>query len=261
MVKQLFCSMKFVITLLFYLGYSQANDSCCEENRYAAKLSPKQIYLTIDDAPSHHTKEKIRYLKENNIPAIFYCRGDAIEKYKDNVIELIREGFLIGNHSYSHPHFSSISSQQCFEQILKTEKLIDECYAIAGIIRPCKIIRLPFGDRGAGDNGRLPATHEEREKVMALQLFLKNHGFTKIDFEGFDDQSLDSLWSLDSQDYKKNFIANESLYLQNFKATYFASERPSEVLLVHDFDYNHHLFMQTMDFLKKQECIFLSSTQ
>lgn len=40
----------------------------------------RKIYLTIDGAPSIHMDKKVSILKEHNIPAIFYGRGEWIEK-------------------------------------------------------------------------------------------------------------------------------------------------------------------------------------
>ncbi len=40
----------------------------------------------------------------------------------------IKKGFIIGNHSYAHPHFSKITKEEAFEQIKKTDKIIEEVY-------------------------------------------------------------------------------------------------------------------------------------
>lgn len=225
----------------------------------ANEQSKKNIYLTIDDAPSRNTLTKIKYLKEHNIPAIFYCRGNAIEQYKNHVVELIQAGFLIGNHSYSHPYFSKISNEDFFEEIHKTEKLIDECYQLAGIARPVKVVRLPFGDRGTGDHCRMPITEEEKSKYNALQQFLKQQGFSRVQFKDLDhDQAIDSSWTLDTQDYKELFINNEELYKQNFEKIFFESSKEVEVVLMHDFENSQHLFEAAMQFLKDQNVKFLS---
>jgi len=60
----------------------------------------KHAYLTIDDSPSKFTKNKVDFLKKNNIKAIFYCRGEFIKGNMNAVIYAIEKGFLIGNHSY-----------------------------------------------------------------------------------------------------------------------------------------------------------------
>lgn len=78
------------------------------------------IYLTIDDGPSQHTHKKVDYLKKHNIPAIWYARGEHIERYPDQLMYAITNGFLVGNHSYSHPYFSNISLEECIAQLILT---------------------------------------------------------------------------------------------------------------------------------------------
>ena len=89
-----------------------------------------KLYLTIDDSPSMHMDKKVAFLKSKNIPAIFYARGEYIKKYPEQIVNAIKNGFLIGNHSYTHPYFSEIRIEECFDEILKTEKLINKCLTI-----------------------------------------------------------------------------------------------------------------------------------
>jgi len=218
--------------------------------------SPYSMYLTIDDGPSRNTPHIIQFLKSHNIPAIFYFRGDSIAKYKVNAVQAINEGFLIGNHSYSHPYFSKISLEECYEQILTTEKLIDECYQLAGKKRPRKVIRFPFGDRGAGPEINKPITEEQKIKFYAIQAFIKECGFEKITFEGVHDESIDSLWSFDTQDYKKDFIKDKAAFLVNLKINFEQLNQAKSVLLMHDFNFNFHLFIIAMDFFIEKKVAF-----
>jgi len=82
----------------------------------------KTVYLTIDDGPSKDRKEKVDILYQYGIQPIWFCIGSEIEKRPEDVIYSIRKGGIIGNHSYSHPRFSQISLEECFEEI---EKLIE----------------------------------------------------------------------------------------------------------------------------------------
>ena len=108
----------------------------------------KKILLTIDDTPSSFTNRRIEVLQKYDIPAVVFARGEFIEKNKQQLINVIKSGFLVGNHSYSHSYFSNITFMECVEEINKTEELIDECYLKADVKRRRKIIRFPFGDRG-----------------------------------------------------------------------------------------------------------------
>ncbi len=53
----------------------------------------KRIYLTIDDSPSKHTITQVDFLKSLQIPAIFFCRGEYIPKFKDHLIYAIQHRY------------------------------------------------------------------------------------------------------------------------------------------------------------------------
>lgn len=226
-----------------------------------------KLYLTIDDSPSPYTYKKVDFLKQHDIPTLFYCRGEFIAQHPDQVIYAIQKGFRIGNHSYTHPYFSKIPLSDCFDEILKTQELISQCYTKARITEPSKIIRLPFGDRGAGTKAQKPTTLEDTQKVDKIQKFLHDHDYHRVAFEEVEknlinDQSplspkfVDSYWTLDSQDYKQRFIANKDLYLESFIQLIEGAEG-AHILLLHDFENNHALFEDAMGFLLTQDVQFL----
>ena len=208
----------------------------------------KQFYITIDDAPSCNTYKKIAYLVKHQIPAIFYCRGEHIEQYREQAEAVINAGFLIGNHSYSHQAYSETYQKDFFADILRAEELIERCYKKAALVRPKKVIRLPFGDRGATGS----------EKQTALQNFLAQEGFERIDFACFTtDTCIDAPWSIDPQDYKRINYENPALYQKKFEELCLNFHQETGVLLLHDFDHNHELFEPAIDFLRSQKWLFL----
>ena len=85
----------------------------------------KKVFLTIDDSPSSTFIEKLDYLESKNIPAVFFCIGNLMEKREEMMVECVNRGFSIGNHSYSHPHFSKIDIDQCKIEIEKTDEIIE----------------------------------------------------------------------------------------------------------------------------------------
>lgn len=161
-------------------------------------------YLTIDDSPSPHTDEMIDFLVDRKIPALLFCRGDFIEQNSAPIIRAIKHGFVIGNHSYSHPRFSEISFEEAVNQIEKTENLIEDTYRQADVIRRGKYFRFPHMDCGAGGYivnydaypteyrdfvTRLfaegvnieitPPTQDQKNHKIALQKYLTNNHFTQ----------------------------------------------------------------------------------
>ena len=224
----------------------------------------QEIYLTIDDAPSIHLSKKVDFLKSKNIPALFFVRGEFINKNFAQLIYAIVAGFEIGNHSFSHPYYSETENATFFDEILKTEELINFAYQKANRPRAHKFIRLPFGDRGAGRNGILPNNLVEIEKSFALQSFLINQGFEKISFKKTSlaaDTHIDAFWSWDALDYKSKLIANKDDYAAKFEAAILNNTNSRQVLLLHDFESNYHLFETSMEILERHKIKFLPITK
>jgi len=87
----------------------------------------KKIALTFDDGPSKFTLEVLALLKKYNAKATFFCIGKNIEKHPEIVKQIITEGHLVGNHSYSHSKFFDFyNAKQIQEEIEKTDALLEK---------------------------------------------------------------------------------------------------------------------------------------
>lgn len=217
----------------------------------------KRVFLTIDDSPSLYMDQKIATLKSKSIPAVFYVRGEFVELHPQQVVNAIQQGFLIGNHSYSHPYFSEITLEECFEEIRKTETLINHCYEQAAIKRTCKIIRFPYGDRGAGEHAAVARSQEAKEKVKAIQHYLTESNFVQVKLHGQDEDFIDSFWTWDTEDYRSKFIENPQLYIEDLINFYDSYPEEGATVLLHDFDRNPHLFDLAFEFLLEKEVEFM----
>ncbi|UII25419.1 polysaccharide deacetylase family protein [Fulvivirga maritima] len=208
-------------------------------------MSFQSVYLTIDDSPSKDFKNKVQFLMKNKIPALFFCIGQQIPGASEELKYAIEHGYHIGNHSYSHKHFSSLSLKACLEDINKADKLIADLYQSCGIKSYPKVFRFPFGDKGdykfgfnlypfdqiyeikLGRKKRLAYKmlkplafySHKKEKGMVrankVQEHLKSLGYTppsiNIDhpfYEKFK-RDRDWMWTLDLEDYK--LMNNEDL--------------------------------------------------
>ena len=145
-------------------------------------MQTKYAYLTIDDAPSEDMGNKIDYLDSKGIKATWFVRGELIEENLGEVIHAIRQGHLIGNHSWDHPKFSELSFNACRGQIYQTDQLIEKAYFMAGRPRLIKLFRFPFLDKGAGYNYQNLGW--DNPHVMALQEVLKRMGYRQPSFAG-----------------------------------------------------------------------------
>ncbi|SNU07974.1 Peptidoglycan/xylan/chitin deacetylase, PgdA/CDA1 family [Lachnospiraceae bacterium] len=153
--------------------------------------------LTIDDIASKNTPEIVDYLVEKGITAIMFAWGENVERYPEEAEYALKNGMIVGNHSYSHPFFSQISFEECVNEIEKCETVLNELYGKAGMERKYRPFRFPYGDRG-GDNQEL------------LQKYFRENGFDKVDdtkitFSSWKEAGLDkeisTLWTFDFAEY------------------------------------------------------------
>ncbi len=71
---------------------------------FRIKTEEKILCLTFDDGPDPgSTPEILSFLDKHSIKAIFFCTGQAAEKFPGLVSEIRNRGHLIGNHGYGHP--------------------------------------------------------------------------------------------------------------------------------------------------------------
>ncbi|MFT8872220.1 MAG: delta-lactam-biosynthetic de-N-acetylase [Sporolactobacillus sp.] len=69
----------------------------------------KEIFLTFDNGyEAGHTAAILDTLKREHVPAIFFITGHYIDSQPALVRRMVREGHLVGNHSWSHPDLSAI---------------------------------------------------------------------------------------------------------------------------------------------------------
>lgn len=84
--------------------------------------------LTIDDISSKNTPAMVDYLNEKGIRAILFAVGMNVEAYYDQAVYALQHGMIVGNHSYSHPSFSSLTVEEAMEEIDKNEAVLDKLY-------------------------------------------------------------------------------------------------------------------------------------
>ena len=119
---------------------------------------------------------------------------ENFQKLKEKRNKELRE---LGNHSYTHPHFSEISFEECKKEIEKNEEVLNKFYEEAGVERKYRPFRFPYGDKG-GDNKAL------------IQEYLSQQGFNKVDDTKFGypfwteeghNKDIDTFWTFDFAEY------------------------------------------------------------
>ncbi|MFO7678706.1 MAG: polysaccharide deacetylase family protein [Chloroflexota bacterium] len=228
-------------------------------------MTQKFAYLTIDDAPSHHMRQKIDFLLGKQIPAIFFCEGKKMEERPEPVIYAIQNGFIIGNHSYHHPAFSNLSPEESLAEIQQTDAIIELIYQQAGAARPAKYFRFPYGDKG-GQVGNHPIADYHAEGLRrknAIQQQLRDLGYRQPDFPNITYRyyreaglltDVDWYWTFDTFDW--SVFSDTPMYgITSLDAVYarIAEDKPEEgrglhypyseeIVLIHDHENSTDIF-------------------
>lgn len=83
------------------------------------------VALTFDDGPHpDYTPRLLDILKKQQARATFFMVGEAAQRHPQIVQGVAQEGHAIGNHSWDHPSFPLISSQERRAQIRACDKAI-----------------------------------------------------------------------------------------------------------------------------------------
>lgn len=84
---------------------------------YILESEDKVIYLTFDAGYENGNTEPILdALKKHNVSATFFVVGHYLESAPDLVKRMVEEGHTVGNHTYTHPDMSAISSMDAFRK-------------------------------------------------------------------------------------------------------------------------------------------------
>jgi peptidoglycan-N-acetylmuramic acid deacetylase len=82
----------------------------------------KNIYLTFDSGYENGNTPKILdVLKKEKVPATFFVTGHFLESQKKLSKRIVKEGHIIGNHSWSHPDFTAVSAAKIQEELEKVK--------------------------------------------------------------------------------------------------------------------------------------------
>lgn len=134
-------------------------------------------YLTIDDGPSADFRSFIDFLRDRNTPAVFFNRGDCMAARPDDVIYGIKAGFIMGNHTWSHPRASQRTLAEMQDEIRRTDDCLEDLYRRANIKRPRKYFRFPYMDRGMGACLSEPETLSPKHRMAQVDLLGAGLGY------------------------------------------------------------------------------------
>ena len=98
--------------------------------------SENNIWLTFDDGPTPEvTPYILQVLKQEKIKATFFLVGEQIEKFPNLVNDILSDGHLIANHSYSHKNGWLTSKEKYLKDIEGCQEFMPQN----------KLFRPPYG--------------------------------------------------------------------------------------------------------------------
>jgi len=104
----------------------------------------KTVALTFDDGPGRSTAAILAILARYQVPATFFNTGEAMEARPHLVQEEARDGYAMGDHTWSHPDMAALSTAS---QAAELSQASAEQRSIAGSA-PCAF-RPPYGKYNA----------------------------------------------------------------------------------------------------------------
>jgi peptidoglycan/xylan/chitin deacetylase (PgdA/CDA1 family) len=205
-------------------------------------------YLTIDDAPSAQLPAKLDLLAAREIPAVLFCEGRRLARYPDHAVAAIERGVHLGNHTYDHPHCSRLSPAAFTRTVDRTERLIEAAYQRAGVDRPAKLFRFPYGDRG--DDASEPF-----QRLLAERGFQPASG-GGVRYGWYRDRHADArdwFWTVDTRDYAVETPRELRAELSSDRVRDRLASPSADVILCHDAGTAVATFESLLDWLADRE--------
>ncbi|MDY4079062.1 MAG: polysaccharide deacetylase family protein [Clostridium sp.] len=114
-------------------------------NSYYLGPDEKVIYLTFDEGLNNTQAEKnMDTLKKHNIKGTFFVTKGFIEANTDIVKRMVREGHVVGNHTYNHPNMAQ-TAQENPEQFIKELAITEDTFKELIGTEINKVLRFPEG--------------------------------------------------------------------------------------------------------------------
>ncbi|OPJ55362.1 polysaccharide deacetylase family protein [Clostridium oryzae] len=171
----------------------------------------KTAFLTFDDGPSINTDKILAILRKYHVKATFFVNGHTDKNSKKMYKLILKDGNVIGNHTYSHEYKYVYKSIPNFKKDII--KLNDYVEKLTGK-EPIKVLRFP-----GGSNNRVSIRYGGKHIMKNLVKQVKKMGYSYVD------------WNVDSEDasavmISKKRIVNNVLSECKWKKT--------AVILMHD---------------------------
>ena len=103
----------------------------------------RRIYLTFDDGPNERaTPAILETLAGSGVPAAFFMVGDHVRRFPRLARQVVKEGHMVGNHTYNHVKLHFAGPKRIRNQLQKTHETIE---SVTGVT--ARSFRAPHGYR------------------------------------------------------------------------------------------------------------------
>lgn len=93
----------------------------------------KLVALTIDDAPSSHTRDILQVLADNSAHATFFVVGNQVSGRDAELREIVAAGHGLGNHGGRDEPARALTISELERQIAAVEEVIETAYSSASV--------------------------------------------------------------------------------------------------------------------------------
>lgn len=108
----------------------------------------KKVYLTFDDGPSPNTDAILKILTDKGVTATFFVIGTRAEEYPTQLKNIVAQGSVVGNHTYSHKTNEIYKSKDALlADIERNRALLADAL---GESYPLDLFRFPKGSTNKG---------------------------------------------------------------------------------------------------------------
>ena len=131
-----------IYSLVLFYGSYYVGSNFFMKVLCSARTTAKQIAISFDDGPApDHTAAILNVLKLNQVPAAFFCIGKNIAGNEKLLREIVNNGHIIGNHSYSHHFwFDLFSAKKMHADLEQMNEAVRKTTGLAPVL-----FRPPYG--------------------------------------------------------------------------------------------------------------------
>ena len=165
------------------------------------------VALTFDDGPGRDTWDVLALLKRYKMHATFFVIGQNIESNPGVIAAAVRDGNVVGDHSWTHASLPSLDQSGLTREIMDTKSAIQrEAGQAPTLMRP------PFGDFTAKTNE-----------------YVRSKGMLPV------------LWTIDTDDWQLQDPGTIAANVLNSPAL-----KPGAIILLHDGSMNRQMTVNAL---------------